>query len=116
MSQLDKQAPRRWIRMGKSGMPGKGRSVVPRFFFHVRGFRQELSRDEFGLDFPDLETACLMTLSAARDLRDVFSARGRNPRDYTIEVRNAADELVFKLPFTMAFDHPDPDVPWRVLH
>jgi hypothetical protein len=102
--------------MGKSDMPGNGRSVVPRFFFHVRGFRQELSRDEFGFDFPDVENACLMTISAARDLRGVFSSRGRNPQDYTIEVRNAADELVFELPFTMAFDHQAPHLPWRFLH
>ena len=78
---------------------------VPRFFFHVRGFRQELSRDGFGCDFPDVETACLMTISAARDLRSVFVARSQNPRDYTIEVTTAADELVFELPFSAIFDH-----------
>ena len=84
---------------------------MPRFFFHVRSFRQELSRDEFGFDLPDVETACLMTISAARDLMGVFSGRDRNPRDYTIEVRNAADELVFELPFSTAFDHQEPELP-----
>jgi hypothetical protein len=78
---------------------------VPRFFFHVRGSRQEQSRDEFGLDFPDVETTFLMTLCAAHDMRTAFTACGWNPRDYRIEVTNAADELVFKLPFCVVFDH-----------
>ena len=89
---------------------------MPRFFFHVRGLRKEMSRDELGLNFPDVETACLMTISAARDLRGVFSSCGTNPRDYAIEVRNAADELVFELPFNVAFDNRDLDLSWRVLH
>jgi len=84
---------------------------VPHFFFHVREFRQELSRDVFGFDLPDVETACLMTISVIRDLRVVFAADGRNPRDYAVEVRNAADELVFQLPFSAAFDHQEPQSP-----
>ena len=79
--------------------------LVPRFFFHVRGIHQELSRDELGLDVPDMETAYFMTISAARDLRSVFASRGQNPRDYTIEVTTAVDELVFELPFSVIFDH-----------
>ena len=39
---------------------------MPHFFFHVRGACQELSRDELGLDFPDVETAYRETFSAAR--------------------------------------------------
>lgn len=90
--------------------------MVPRFFFHVRGSRQELSRDDLGFDLPNVETALLMTISAARDLRGLFSSRGRNPQDYMIEVRNAADELVFELPFAFAFDHQDARRPCRFLH
>ncbi len=78
---------------------------MPRFFFHVRGARQKLSRDEFGLDFPDVETAYRETFCAARDIRVVFAACGQNPCDYTIEVVNAADELVFWLSFSEALDH-----------
>lgn len=89
---------------------------MPRFFFHVRGIRQGLSRDELGFDLPNIETARLMTISAARDLQDLFSSRGRNPQDYTIEVRTAADELVFELPFAFAFDHQDARRPCRFLH
>lgn len=83
---------------------------VPRFFFHVRGKSQGLSRDEFGLDFPDVETAFLMTFCVARDMRAAFVACRWNPRDYTVEVMNAADELVFELPFSVVFDH---EVVWR---
>lgn len=97
--------------MGKSDMPGTGGVSFVASSFHVSGFRQELSRDECDFDFPDIETACLMAISAARDLRGVFSSRGRNPQDYTIEVRSATDELSLDLPFTMALDHPDPNLP-----
>lgn len=88
---------------------------MPRFFFHVRGARQELSRDEFGLDFPDEETAFCETFFAARDIRAVFEARGRHPCDYTIEVVNAANELVFRFPFSVAFDHRVPRLIKRFL-
>ena len=77
-----------------------GRGVLPLFFFHIRGDRQELSRDELGLEFPDVETAYRETFFAARDIRSVFAARGRHPRDYVIEVVNAEDKLVFRLPFS----------------
>jgi hypothetical protein len=77
---------------------------MPHFFFHVRDIRQEaLSRDEVGLDFPDVATACLMTFRAARDMQAAFAVCGWNPRDYSIEVVDAADELVFELPFTLVF-------------
>ena len=79
------------------------RGPVPRFFFHVRSIRQELSRDELGLDFPDVETVVLMTLYVARNMQTAFAARGRNPQDYIIEVVNAADELVFEVPFSTIF-------------
>ena len=78
---------------------------VPRIFFHVRRIHQELSRDELGLDVPDVETAYLMTISAARDPLSVFAAHSQSPRDYAIEVTTAADELVFELPFSAIFDH-----------
>ncbi|MBQ0819853.1 hypothetical protein HPT29_000075 [Microvirga terrae] len=76
---------------------------MPRFFFHVRGAREGLSRDELGLNFPDVETAYREAFCAARDIRGVFALRGQHPCDYTIEVANAADELIFSLPFSTAF-------------
>jgi len=99
-----------------SDMPGNGRIVLPRFFFHVRGHCHELSRDELGFDLPDVETACLMTISAARDLRVAFAAGGRNPQDYAVEVRNAAGELVFQFPFSAAFDHQETQFPKTFQH
>ncbi len=78
---------------------------MPRFFFHVRGARQELSRDELGLEYPDMETACRETFCAAQDIRAVFAACGRNTCGYTIEVVNGADELVYMLPLSEALDH-----------
>jgi hypothetical protein len=92
-----------------------GRGVMPWFFFHVRGIRQELSRDELGLDFPDVETAYLETLCAARDIGTAFAASGRNVRDFRIEVTNAADELIFRLPISEAIDHQVPRLPRRFL-
>ena len=85
--------------------PGNGRNVLPRFFFHVRDLCRDLSRDEFGFDLPDVETACLMTISAARDLRVAFLVHGHDPRDYAITVVNADHELVFDLPFSAVVTH-----------
>ena len=59
---------------------------MPRFFFHVRFDHHNRSRDELGLDFPDVETARTEALRAAKDLRDEFVAHGQNMRDYAIEV------------------------------
>ena len=81
---------------------------MPRFYFHVRGARQELSLDELGLDFPDAETAYRETFCAARDVRAVFAACGRHPRDYTIEVVNGAGQLIFRVPFSEALNHGVP--------
>ncbi|WP_114943563.1 DUF6894 family protein [Microvirga calopogonii] len=86
---------------------------MPRFFFHVRGHHQELSRDELGLDFPDVETAYCVTFCAAHDIRAAFATHGQHPGDYTIEVTNAAEELVFSLPFSAAFEGWVPQLPGR---
>jgi len=77
---------------------------MPRFYFHIRDAGQRRSRDELGLDFPDVETAYLEAFRAAEGIRAEFVARGQNPQDYAIEVTNAADELVFDLPFSEIFD------------
>ena len=88
---------------------------MPHFFFHVRGACQELSRDELGLDFPDVETAYRETFCAARDISAVLAACGQHPRDYAIEVVNAADELIFRLTFSEALDQRVPSLTrrWR---
>jgi hypothetical protein len=86
---------------------------MPRFLFHVRGARQELSCDEVGLDFPDVETAYRETFCAAQDIRAVIAACGRHPCDYVIEVVNVAHELVFRLPFSEALDHRVPGLTKR---
>jgi hypothetical protein len=81
-----------------------GGVVMPRFFFNVRGPCRSLSRDELGLDFPDVETAYLEAFHAAQDLGGEFAARGQNPRDYAIEIVNVSNELVFDLPFLEVLD------------
>ena len=82
----------------------KAEATMPRFFFHVRGADERLSRDELGLDYPNEETAYLEAFRAAKDLRGEFAVRGENPQDYVIEVANASHELVFDLPFADVFD------------
>jgi hypothetical protein len=86
---------------------------MPRFFIHVRGTRQELSRDELGLDFPDVETAYRETFYAARDISAVLAACGQHPCDYIIEVMTAMDELIFRLPFPESLDHRAPRLTGR---
>ena len=82
----------------------KAEAAMPRFFFHVRGADERLSRDELGLDYPNEETAYLEAFRAAKDLRGEFAVRGENPQDYVIAVANASHELVFNLPFADVFD------------
>lgn len=77
---------------------------MPHFYFHIRGADQRRSRDESGLDFPDVETAYLEAFRAAEGIRGEFVARGQNPQDYAIELANAADELILDLPFAEIFD------------
>jgi hypothetical protein len=77
---------------------------MPHLFFHVRFDHHSRSRDELGLDFPDVETACAEATRAAKDLRDVFVAQGQNLRDYFIEVENVSGKLVFRLPFSELLD------------
>jgi len=77
---------------------------MPRFFFHVRFDDHSQSRDELGLDFPDVETARAEAVRAAKDLRDGFVAQGQELRQYAIEVENASGELAFRLPFSELFD------------
>jgi hypothetical protein len=78
---------------------------MPRFFFHIRGAAQELSRDELGLNYPDVETAYRETFRAAQDIRTVLAASGGYPCDYTIDVVDTAHELVFRLSLADPLDH-----------
>jgi hypothetical protein len=73
---------------------------MPRFFLHICGPGQGRSDDEFGLDFPDAETARSEVARAARDIEHMFSTQGQDPRDYAIEVENDTGEVVFRLPFS----------------
>jgi hypothetical protein len=73
---------------------------MPRFFFHIRSNGRGLSYDDFGLDYPDVETACGKAVRAAQDLKHIFIARGQDPRDYAIEIENDSGEVVFRLAFS----------------
>ena len=76
---------------------------MPRFYLHIRCNDGGISYDEFGLDYPDVETARSAAARAAQDLEGIFAARGQDPRDYAIEVENDTGEVVFRLPFSEIF-------------
>ena len=73
---------------------------MSRFYLHIRCKDGGMSYDEFGLDYPDVETAWSAVVRAAQDLKQVFAAHGHDPRDYAIEVENDTGEVVFRLPFS----------------
>jgi hypothetical protein len=73
---------------------------MSRFYLHIRCKDGGMSYDEFGLDYPDVETAWSAVVRAAQTLKLVFAARGHDPRDYAIEVENDIGEVVFRLPFS----------------
>ena len=77
---------------------------MPRFFFHIRSNGQGRSRDELGLDFPNVEIARREALRAAEDLEGVFASRGQDPRDHAVEVENESGEIVLHLSFSKIFD------------
>ena len=78
------------------------REAMPRFYFHIRC--HGVSKDELGLDFPDVVSAHNAALRADQNLEVVFVARGRNPHDCTIKVENASGELVLSLAFAAIFN------------
>jgi hypothetical protein len=73
---------------------------MPRFYIHIRCKDEGVSYDDFGLDYPDVETARRAVARAAQDLEGTFAARGQDPRDYAVEVENDTGEVVFRLPFS----------------
>ena len=73
---------------------------MPRFYFHIRCWDQSLSRDELGLDFPDLESTCVEVFCAAIGLRNEFAVRGQDPRDFSLEIVNASGEPVLSVLFS----------------
>jgi hypothetical protein len=77
---------------------------MPRYFFHIRSNGHGRSHDELGLDFPSVETAYSEALRAARDLEEVFAARGQDPRDHAIKVTDEAGQIVLYLLFSEIFD------------
>ncbi|QRM27355.1 hypothetical protein [Microvirga sp. VF16] len=81
---------------------------MPRFYLHIRRKDRGMSYDETGLDYPDVEMAWGAVVRAAQHLKQVFAARGHDPRDYAIDVANDTGEVVFRLPFS---EHLRPSLP-----
>lgn len=77
---------------------------MPRFYFHVWCHGETLSKDDLCLDFPDVVSAHNEALRAARGLVGAFAARGKDPKDCTVEVENDAGELVASLSFAAIFN------------
>ncbi|GEO18018.1 hypothetical protein MAE02_57140 [Microvirga aerophila] len=80
-----------WVALG---------DTMPRFYLHIRCKDGGMSYDQSGLDYPDVETACHAVVLGARDLKQVFTARGHDPQDYAVEVENDTGKVVFRLPFS----------------
>ncbi len=76
---------------------------MPWFYFHLRG-PDGLSRDELGLDLPDVEIAFLEADRAVSDVARELLAEGQNPRGYAFEIVNASGDLVLDLPFAETLD------------
>jgi hypothetical protein len=96
---------RRIIFSDRMVSPGK---PMPRFFIHIRSNGHSRSHDQFGLDFPDVETTRSEVERAAQDLKHIFIERDQDPRNYTIEVENDTGEVVFRLPFSEILSPPLP--------
>ena len=77
--------------------------AMARFFFHIRSKGHTRSRDDHGLNFPSVETACSEALRAAQDLEGVFAAQGEDPGNHALEVENEAGKIVLLLPFSEIF-------------
>jgi hypothetical protein len=80
------------------------REAMPRFYFHIRCHGETLSKDELGLDFPNVVSAHNEALRAGRNLDGAFAAQSRDPKDCTIEIEDASGELVFSLSFAAIFN------------
>ncbi|WP_114946761.1 DUF6894 family protein [Microvirga calopogonii] len=87
---------------------------MPRFFFHLRGGLEGLSRHEIGVTVPDVEAAYLEAFQAATDMSQEWLKKGRNPRCYAFEIMNTAGELVLVLPFSEVLDRQSGRKPVRL--
>ncbi len=72
---------------------------IPRFFFdHYDS--QGITRDDEGVDLPDLDTAYLEAFWAATEMWIEALRQVRNPSDERFEIRDAAGVVVLVLPFS----------------
>jgi hypothetical protein len=76
---------------------------VPRYFFNARS-ENGLTRDEEGLDLPDVKAARGEALKAAEQLWGDLSADIAR-KDMAIEVTDEAEQTVLTVPFTEAAVH-----------
>ena len=86
------------------GMGNEQEAVIPRFYFPLRCGDEGVSPDEFGLDFPDVESAYLEADRAVRDMARELRAKGKDPRSYAFEITSASGEVVFELLFSETLD------------
>ncbi|MBQ0819502.1 hypothetical protein KBI52_04600 [Microvirga sp. HBU67558] len=88
---------------------------MPRFYFHLRGGPEGLSRDGTGLDLPDVETAYLEAYDAVIDTGRELIIEGLNPQGYAFEITNRSGELMVEIPFAEVLDrHAEPRPPLLV--
>ncbi len=73
--------------------------MAPVYFFNQR-FDGELGVDAAGLDLPDLGTARDRAVELAREIMSDEALRGEVVLDRSIEVTDAAGEVLISLPFT----------------
>jgi hypothetical protein len=78
--------------------PETPEAIVPRYFFDARS-ENGLSRDEEGLDLPDLEAARAEALKAAEQLWGDLSA---DTSQMAIEITDEAGQTILTVSFTEA--------------
>lgn len=72
--------------------------MAPVYFFNQR-FNGEIGVDAAGLDLPDLETARRRATELAREIMSDEALRGEVVLDRSIEVTDAAGQVLVLLPF-----------------
>jgi hypothetical protein len=76
---------------------------MPRFFFHFRQL-SDLTIDEYGCEFSNVEDAYLSAFRAAQEMWHELLIERQDPRCCSFEVADGEGNALFVLPFTEVLD------------
>src|SRR5262245_12369606 len=88
---------------------------MPLYFFHLYG-PEGCSRDEVGIEYPNVEAAYLGAHQAALDISLDLLRRRTDPNRHSFEIMDQDGEVLFELPFSEVIQPARHALPPAELH